>query len=138
MRANNSKQSDIDEDDLLKKGKRWFQWAKEPQDGAAPEAQNSVHDKEPVVSKPYVMPDDPEERLRRSAHQGCCRGQGPDAAHACGDGESAQAHREEVTDARTYGITAFARDVLDIADNCSARWMLFQRKRAAPMPVSRG
>jgi molecular chaperone GrpE len=34
---------------------------KEPQDGAAPEAQNSVHDKEPVVSKPYVMPDDPEE-----------------------------------------------------------------------------
>ncbi|HAP13021.1 MAG TPA: nucleotide exchange factor GrpE, partial [Afipia sp.] len=31
---------------------------KEPQDASAPEPAN---DKEPVVSKPYVMPDDPEE-----------------------------------------------------------------------------
>ena len=47
---------------------------------------------EPVVSKPYVMPDDPEPG-------------------------SVEALQKEVADAKTYGITGFARDVLDIADN---------------------
>src|SRR6478736_1428021 len=47
---------------------------------------------EPVVSKPYIMPDDPE-------------------------AGSVEALTKEVADARTYGIQNFARDVLDIADN---------------------
>ena len=91
---------------------------KEPQDGAAPEAaQNSVQDKEPVVSKPYVMPDDPEE--------GSVEALSKDVAEAKDRMLRTLAEMEnlrkrtakEVTDARTYGITAFARDVLDIADN---------------------
>ena len=56
-------------------------------------------------------------RLGRGAGQGSRRGARQDAAHAGRDGKPAQADRAEVADARAYGITGFARDVLDIADN---------------------
>jgi molecular chaperone GrpE len=72
---------------------------------------------EPVVSKPYVMPDDPE--------AGSSEALAKEAADARDKMLRTLAEMEnlrkrtsrEVADARTYGITGFARDVLDIADN---------------------
>ena len=84
-----------------------------PSDDAVKPAQTG----EPVVSKPYIMPDDPEEGSMEALTKEAGRGARQDAAHAGGDGKPAQAHRREVADARTYGITGFARDILDIADN---------------------
>jgi molecular chaperone GrpE len=72
---------------------------------------------EPVVSKPYVMPDDPE--------QGSAEALAKEAADARDKMLRTLAEMEnlrkrtsrEVADARIYGITGFARDVLEIADN---------------------
>lgn len=72
---------------------------------------------EPVVSKPYIMPDDPEE--------GSAEALAKEAADARDKMLRTLAEMEnlrkrtarEVSDARTYGISGFARDVLDIADN---------------------
>ena len=72
---------------------------------------------EPVVSKPYIMPDDPE--------TGSAEALAKEAADARDKMLRTLAEMEnlrkrtsrEVADARTYGITGFARDVLDIADN---------------------
>jgi len=72
---------------------------------------------EPVISKPYIMPDDPEE--------GSTEALAKEAADARDKMLRTLAEMEnlrkrtarEVSDARTYGISGFARDVLDIADN---------------------
>ena len=72
---------------------------------------------EPVVSKPYVMPDDPE--------VGSAEALAKEAADARDKMLRTLAEMEnlrkrtnrEVADARTYSITGFARDVLEIADN---------------------
>src|SRR3954464_5986081 len=72
---------------------------------------------EPVVSKPYIMPDDPEE--------GSVEALTKEAAEARDKMLRTLAEMEnlrkrtsrEVADARIYGITGFARDILDIADN---------------------
>ena len=77
----------------------------------------AAQDAEPVVSKPYIMPDDPEE--------GSTEALAKEAAEARDKMLRTLAEMEnlrkrtarEVSDARTYGITGFARDVLDIADN---------------------
>jgi len=83
---------------------------RQPEDTATPTG-------EPVVSKPYVMPDDPEtgslEALQKEvadARDKMLR------ALAEMDNLRKRATRD-VADARAYGITGFARDVLDIADN---------------------
>jgi molecular chaperone GrpE len=78
---------------------------------------NPAQDPEPVVSKPYIMPDDPEE--------GSVEALAKEAAEARDKMLRTLAEMEnlrkrtakEVADARIYGITGFARDVLDIADN---------------------
>src|SRR5476649_2452053 len=78
---------------------------------------NPAQDTEPVVSKPYIMPDDPEE--------GSVEALARDAAEARDKMLRTLAEMEnlrkrtqrEVADARIYGISGFARDVLDIADN---------------------
>jgi molecular chaperone GrpE len=70
-----------------------------------------------VVSKPYIMPDDPEE--------GSVEALAKEAADLRDKMLRTLAEMEnlrkrttrEVADARTYGISGFARDVLDIADN---------------------
>jgi molecular chaperone GrpE len=72
---------------------------------------------EPVVSKPYVMPDDPEtgsaEALTREAADARDR-----MLRTLAEMENLRKRTSrEVSDARTYGITGFARDVLEIADN---------------------
>ncbi|HWW47423.1 MAG TPA: nucleotide exchange factor GrpE [Xanthobacteraceae bacterium] len=76
-----------------------------------------AQDNEPKVSKPYVMPDD--EVIDTS----------PDLAKELAEAKDRMLRTlaemenlrkrtaREVADARSYGIAAFARDVLDIADN---------------------
>jgi molecular chaperone GrpE len=78
---------------------------------------NPAQEPEPVVSKPYIMPDDPEE--------GSAEAVAKEAAEARDKMLRTLAEMEnlrkrtarEVSDARAYGISGFARDVLDIADN---------------------
>ena len=72
---------------------------------------------EPLVSKPYVMPDDPEtgsvEALQKEAADARDR-----MLRTLAEMENLRKRTtREVADARLYGITGFARDVLDIADN---------------------
>jgi len=83
---------------------------RQPEDTAAPTG-------EPVVSKPYVMPDDPEpgsvELLQKEAADARDR-----MLRTLAEMENLRKRTtKEVADARLYGITGFARDVLDIADN---------------------
>ncbi|MBR0844502.1 nucleotide exchange factor GrpE [Bradyrhizobium liaoningense] len=83
---------------------------RQPEDTAAPTA-------EPVVSKPYIMPDDPEpgsvEALQKEAAEARDR-----MLRTLAEMENLRKRTtKEVADARLYGITGFARDVLDIADN---------------------
>ena len=88
---------------------------KEPQDTSAPE--DSVQDKEPVVSKPYVMPDDPEEGSVEALTKEVAEAKDRTLRTLAEMENLRKRTAKEVADARTYGITAFARDVLDIADN---------------------
>lgn len=76
-----------------------------------------AQDGEPVVSKPYIMPDDPEpdatEALAKEAAEAKDR-----MLRTLAEMENLRKRTaREVSDARTYGISGFARDVLDIADN---------------------
>jgi molecular chaperone GrpE len=72
---------------------------------------------EPVVSKPYIMPDDPEpnsvEALTKDVADARDR-----MLRTLAEMENLRKRTaKEVADARSYGISSFARDVLDIADN---------------------
>ena len=72
---------------------------------------------EPVVSKPYVMPDDPEpgsvEVLQKEVADARDK-----MLRTLAEMENLRKRTaKEVADARAYGITGFARDVLDLADN---------------------
>ncbi|NPU11752.1 MULTISPECIES: nucleotide exchange factor GrpE [Bradyrhizobium] len=79
--------------------------------------ENPAQASEPVVSKPYIMPDDPEtgsaEALAKEAAEARDR-----MLRTLAEMENLRKRTaREVADARMYGITGFARDVLDIADN---------------------
>src|SRR3954471_20100405 len=72
---------------------------------------------EPVVSKPYIMPDDPEpgsvEMLQKEVADARDK-----MLRTLAEMENLRKRTSrEVADARAYGITGFARDILDIADN---------------------
>ena len=78
---------------------------------------NPAQASEPVVSKPYVMPDDPEigsvEALAKEASEARDK-----MLRTLAEMENLRKRTSrEVADARIYGITGFARDVLDIADS---------------------
>ena len=78
---------------------------------------NPAQASEPVVSKPYIMPDDPEtgvvEALTKEAADARDK-----MLRTLAEMENLRKRTSrEVADARIYGITGFARDVLDIADN---------------------
>ena len=78
---------------------------------------NPAQTGEPVVSKPYIMPDDPEagsvEALAKEAAEARDK-----MLRTLAEMENLRKRTSrEVADARTYGITGFARDILDIADN---------------------
>ena len=84
-----------------------------PNDNAEAPAQTG----EPVVSKPYIMPDDPEpgsvEALTKELAEARDR-----TLRTLAEMENLrQRTKREVSDSKIYGITGFARDVLDIADN---------------------
>jgi molecular chaperone GrpE len=84
---------------------------RQPEDTTAPTTG------EPVTPKPYVMPDDPEpgsvEMLQKEAADARDR-----MLRTLAEMENLRKRTtKEVADARLYGITGFARDVLDIADN---------------------
>ncbi len=74
---------------------------------------------EPVVSKPYIMPDDPEDGLGR----GCCSKEAAEARDKMLRTLAEMENLRKRTQTRSRrcrdlcGITGFARDVLDIADN---------------------
>jgi molecular chaperone GrpE len=72
---------------------------------------------EGVVSKPYIMPDDPEPAAAEALTKEL--GETRDKMlRTLAEMENLRKRTSrEVSDARTYGITGFARDVLEIADN---------------------
>ncbi len=72
---------------------------------------------EPVVSKPYIMPDDPEPGSVESLTKEVAEARDKMLRTLAEMENLRQRTRREVADAKTYGITGFARDVLDIADN---------------------
>ncbi len=86
--------------------------------GDTPEAtQDNDQTAQPRVSKPYVMPDDPEpnELAAAVAREAEAKDR---MLRTLAEMENLRKRTaREVSDARTYGITGFARDVLDIADN---------------------
>jgi molecular chaperone GrpE len=72
---------------------------------------------EPVVSKPYIMPDDPMEGTAEALAKEIADTRDK-MLRTLADMENLRKRTSrEVADARLYGITGFARDVLDIADN---------------------
>jgi molecular chaperone GrpE len=78
---------------------------------------NPAQASEPVVSKPYIMPDDPDvgsvEALAKEAAESRDK-----MLRTLAEMENLRTRtKREVADARVYGITGFARDILDIADN---------------------
>src|SRR4051795_4822183 len=72
---------------------------------------------EPVVSKPYIMPDDPEEGSVEALTKEAAESRDKMLRTLAEMENLRKRTAREVTDARIYGITGFARDVLDIADN---------------------
>jgi molecular chaperone GrpE len=72
---------------------------------------------EPVVSKPYIMPDDPEEGSVEALAKELAEARDKTLRTLAEMENLRQRTRREVADSKIYGITGFARDVLDIADN---------------------
>src|SRR4030081_232692 len=72
---------------------------------------------EPVVSKPYIMPDDPEEGSVEALTREAAESRDKMLRTLAEIENLRKRTAREVGDARIYGITGFARDVLDIADN---------------------
>jgi molecular chaperone GrpE len=72
---------------------------------------------EPVVSKPYIMPDDPEDGSVEALAKEVAESRDRMLRTLAEMENLRQRTRREVADAKTYGITGFARDILDIADN---------------------
>ena len=87
------------------------------------DAVNTAQGPEPVVSKPYIMPDDPEtgsveaEKLAISQIKEAAEARDKTLRTLAEMENLRKRTAREVADARTYGISGFARDVLDIADN---------------------
>ncbi len=72
---------------------------------------------EPVVSKPYIMPDDPEEGSIELLVKEAADSRDKMLRTLAEMENLRQRTRREVADSKIYGITGFARDILDIADN---------------------
>ncbi len=81
------------------------------------DAGNAAQTGEPVVSKPYIMPDDPEEGSVEALAKEAAESRDKMLRTLAEMENLRKRTAKEVADARIYGITGFARDVLDIADN---------------------
>ena len=78
---------------------------------------NQAQDAEPVISKPYIMPDDPEEGSVEALAKELAEARDKTLRTLAEMENLRQRTRREVADSKVYGITGFARDVLDIADS---------------------
>src|SRR6201992_137817 len=72
---------------------------------------------EPVVSKPYIMPDDPEPGSVEALTKEVADARDKTLRTLAEMENLRQRTRREVADSKVYGITGFARDVLGTADN---------------------
>ena len=91
---------------------------------------------EPVVSKPYIMPDDPEdgsiELLVREAADSRDK-----MLRTLAEMENLRRRTErEVADSRQYAVANFARDLLAVADNMRALHVV-GRQRERPAKLGR-
>src|SRR5438552_6872084 len=86
-------------------------------DPTRPNEDAAAQSGEPVVSKPYIMPDDPEEGSVEALQKEATEARDKMLRTLAEMENLRKRTSREVADARTYGITGFARDVLDIADN---------------------
>ena len=90
---------------------------------------------EPVVSKPYIMPDDPLEGSAEALAKEVAEAHDKMLRTLAEMENLRKRTSREVADARVYGISGFARDVLDIADNLQrALDAVPADTRAAPDP----
>ena len=80
-------------------------------------AEKKAETGEPVVSKPYIMPDDPEEGSVEALTRELAETRDKMLRTLAEMENLRKRTAREVADTRVYGITGFARDVLDIADN---------------------
>jgi molecular chaperone GrpE len=102
-----------------------FQWPKvfkgfagmTDSNGQKDELETMGQDNEPKVSKPYIMPDDPEEGSAEALAKELAEAKDRTLRTLAEMENLRKRTTREIADARVYGITAFARDVLDIADN---------------------
>src|SRR5437868_3593766 len=77
-----------------------------------------TQDNAPVTPKPYVMPDDPEPEDAAAVQARELSEAKDRVLRTLAEVENLRRRTtREVADARAYGISGFARDVLDIADN---------------------
>src|SRR6202022_3106098 len=72
---------------------------------------------EPVVSKPYIMPDDPEDGSTEALAKEAAELRDKVLRTLAEMENLRKRTTREVADARVYGISGFARDVLDKPDN---------------------
>jgi molecular chaperone GrpE len=86
-------------------------------DGKTDNSGDPAPEAEPVVSKPYIMPDDPEEGSLDALTKELAEAKDRTLRTLAEMENLRRRTAREVSDARTYGISGFARDVLDIADN---------------------
>src|SRR3979411_2074731 len=77
---------------------------------------NPAQASEPVVSKPYLLPDHPEEGSAEALAKEAAESRDKMLRTLAEMENLRKRTAREVTDARTYGISGFARDVLEIAD----------------------
>jgi len=86
-------------------------------DGQKDNSANPAQGGETVASKPYIMPDDPEEGSVEALARETAEMRDKMLRTLAEMENLRNRTAREVADARAYGITGFARDVLDIADN---------------------
>src|SRR6201995_1442006 len=86
-------------------------------DGQKDNPANPAQGPEPVVSKPYIMPDDPEEGSAEALAKEAAESRDKMLRTLAEMENLRKRTSREVADARAYGISGFARDILDIADN---------------------
>jgi molecular chaperone GrpE len=85
-----------------------------PKDNSQEQAREAA---DPVVSKPYIMPDDPEEGANEALVREAAEARDKMLRTLAEMENLRKRTSKEVADARTYGVSSFARDVLEIADN---------------------
>jgi molecular chaperone GrpE len=86
-------------------------------DGKNDKPETPAQQAESVVSKPYIMPDDPGEGSVEALTKEVAEAKDRMLRTLAEMENLRKRTAREVSDARTYGISGFARDVLDIADN---------------------